>query len=293
MHDVIAMIHGLCAGIETAERAGCAREQIERVIAPARRVHSRSAFIGRLQAWPRGYPGDFETIEWLADGRPRCDLGDPTYWIEWYALNCAIAQQHRNKLIWQHTLMAQAASEGGRILSVGCGGCADAAIYPPAIANAEFVLVDTDADALGLAQQRIRAARSVEIVQKDAVRGLKEIVALGPYDLIVCGGLFDYLRDYVILRLIKSLYERALRPGKTLAFTNINTANEFRVWIEYLASWNLIHRSDKDIREAVRQLELAGNRLIVETDSTGIALLCKLEKTLLDPSEPISVQAPT
>ena len=33
--------------------------------APARLIHGKSPFIRRAQIWPRGYPGDFETIEYL------------------------------------------------------------------------------------------------------------------------------------------------------------------------------------------------------------------------------------
>ena len=29
-----------------------------------------SPFVARAQDWPRGYPGDFETIEWLWSGDP-------------------------------------------------------------------------------------------------------------------------------------------------------------------------------------------------------------------------------
>ena len=30
-----------------------------------RALHARSPFVARLQAWPRGYAGDFETVEYI------------------------------------------------------------------------------------------------------------------------------------------------------------------------------------------------------------------------------------
>jgi hypothetical protein len=39
--------------------------RILQLVARAREVHARSPFVRRLQSWPRGYPGDFETVEYL------------------------------------------------------------------------------------------------------------------------------------------------------------------------------------------------------------------------------------
>ena len=234
MHATIALMHRLCAIIEEALAAGHSRTTVWQLVAPARAVHARSAFIRRLQSWPRGYPGDFETVEWLADPRPRCADTDPVYWVEWYALNCAIAQQHRNKLGWQHKLVKLSGNQ--RILNIGCGGCADVAIDPTIVAGADIVLLDSDPDALALARSRLEMAASVKCLARDVIRGLNELVRLGPYGLIVCGGLFDYLSDAVISRLLRTLHQRALAPGGKIAFTNISSSNEFRIWIEFLAS---------------------------------------------------------
>lgn len=50
-------------------------------------LHSRSPFISRLQSWPRGYPGDFETIESLVQQINRATPGTEPYktWIEYLA----------------------------------------------------------------------------------------------------------------------------------------------------------------------------------------------------------------
>jgi 2-polyprenyl-3-methyl-5-hydroxy-6-metoxy-1,4-benzoquinol methylase len=196
--------------------------------------------------------------------------------MEWYALNCPIAQQHRNKLAWQHKLIANVSSSGGKILSVGCGGCADVALRPEATLNADYVLLDFDADALNLAKQRLRLARSVATINKDAISGLRELIRLGPYDLILCGGLFDYLPDHAIVRLLRQLGGSGLNAGGRLAFTNVSRSNEFRVWMEFLADWKLIHRSPNDVERIVSQAGISGRSFRIDFDPTGLALLCEL-----------------
>ena len=66
-HEVVAGMHDLCFQILEAEKNGLSRSEIEEIIKPARDIHSRSVFVKRLQDWPRKYPGDFETVEYICD----------------------------------------------------------------------------------------------------------------------------------------------------------------------------------------------------------------------------------
>ena len=64
-HRVVTLVHDLCAALVDAEAAGCTRQELREAARTARDIHGASPFVRRLQEWPRGYPGDFETIEWL------------------------------------------------------------------------------------------------------------------------------------------------------------------------------------------------------------------------------------
>jgi hypothetical protein len=70
-----ALFYGLGAEIARAEHAGLTREQIREIVAPVREIFARSPFVRRAQVWPRGYPGDFETIEQLASQANRAPEG--------------------------------------------------------------------------------------------------------------------------------------------------------------------------------------------------------------------------
>jgi hypothetical protein len=57
-----ALYYGLGAEIARAEHAGLARAEIREMVAPVREIFARSPFVRRAQVWPRGYPGDFDTL---------------------------------------------------------------------------------------------------------------------------------------------------------------------------------------------------------------------------------------
>jgi extracellular factor (EF) 3-hydroxypalmitic acid methyl ester biosynthesis protein len=57
-----------------------------------------------MQSWPRGYPGDYETIEYLCECAIKAPPGTIEYFIDQYAVTCNMSQQHRNKLTWQADL---------------------------------------------------------------------------------------------------------------------------------------------------------------------------------------------
>lgn len=271
---IIGSIHRLCKSLGNYLRHQ--PQDARDILLPAWNLHAESPFLRRLQTWPRGYQGDFETIEWLADATPRIDRSQPAYWLEWYALNCPIARQHRNKLVWQRGVIERAARQGGRILNVGCGGCADLADDPPFLQDCDFTLIDMDNKALALSADRLRKARSVTLINEDILKGLRDAARLGPFDAIVCGGLFDYLPSRLVSRLLRQLAASAA-TNACVAFTNISDDNPYRIWIENLADWRLIHRSKDDIRRIVADAGLPLTNLGIEKDASKLALLCRLD----------------
>lgn len=272
LDDVVSEVHRLCGSIERALENGIPAVVVKDMLLPAYHLHSRSEFINRLQLWPRGYPGDFETVEWIVNSKPRASNSDPIYWLEWYALNAPIAQQHRNKLIWQRSIIEEVASVRGKILSIGCGGCADLASSPPFIRTCNFVLMDADGDALALAEQRLQNAMSLQLVKASIKKGIREAIQLGPYDLILCGGVFDYLPTEFIQSLLSQLVSSLSNTGR-LVFTNISVNNPHRTWMENFTSWRLIHRSEADI---VALLPEKCPPLNITQDPSGLTFLCSL-----------------
>ena len=236
-HNVELAIYQIMEAIRTCEKAGMEPSEIRSYLLPVRLLHRRSLFVARAQDWPRGYAGDFETIEYLCDRMNRVSVEDSLgYCIEDYALNSQITQQHRNKVKLQAELMLKCCHLKGdaRILSIGCGGARDLRMIAGQLqdSKAEFVLCDSDSDALELARNELGPlADKCTFVQGRVPRVMSRLKALGKFDLVVAGGLFDYLPNRWIELMVGEIWQHFLHPGGILFFTNIAQKNPYRVWM--------------------------------------------------------------
>jgi extracellular factor (EF) 3-hydroxypalmitic acid methyl ester biosynthesis protein len=281
LHGVVGAVHALCEAIARCEAAGLTRAHIVSKLAEVRAVHGRSTFIAHLQRWPRGYPGDFEAIERILSGQVCAPRGTLEHWLEYYALNCGVAQQHRLKVRKQADVIARTAfeREQARILVLACGSAPDLRLLLPQLTrtSASFVLADVDSDALASCRRDLDPfVRSIHYVQTNVVTGLDRLRALGPFDLVVAGGLFDYLPDRAATVLLRGIFKRLLAPNGGVLFTNIATGNPYRCWIEYLGEWRLIERDEAQIHGLLDAAGLSHVPGRITRDATGLALLVEL-----------------
>jgi len=282
-HRVLASVHQICAAILACENAEMTREEILDVMEPVRRVHARSPFVERLQTWPRGYPGDFETVEYLIGGANANRAEDRVARsCEAYALSRSIAQQHRNKIQHQASrLMRTMISNPGRtrIASIACGSCPDLRLildHLPSLAG-ELWLNDIDPDALAFSGKALYPiACKCHFRQGDALSFTRRLPR-GAFDLVLAGGLVDYLNERLATLLIQ-LAVRALAPGGTFYFTNIAAGNPYRPLIEYFGNWKLIERSEDDVYRYCENAGISRGNVTIRRDETGLALLVEIAK---------------
>jgi extracellular factor (EF) 3-hydroxypalmitic acid methyl ester biosynthesis protein len=277
LHATAASMHRFSAAVIACEADGLERTRLLPYLLRLRALHSRSPFVARLQTWPRGYPGDFETVEWLCDASNRAPASTVAWAIEECALQSPVAQQHRNKVGLQARaiLSALVANPRARIASIGCGGCRDLSLiqdYIPA-GHGRFVLVDADPDALEFARQRLPGLTArCEFVAGTVPRVLSRVMTGGGFDLVVAGGLFDYLPDRWAVATLRAV-RRMLLPGGKLLFSNIASGNPFRPWLEYLAEWQLIERDEADLERLLAEAEYPTGELHIFRDRSTLAFM--------------------
>jgi SAM-dependent methyltransferase len=283
-HRVKAAMHSLCWAIETAERNGVDEVHICTAVSRAHEVIGQSAFLRRLQTWPRGYPGDFESIEFLISGSNKNKNGTLRYYAEECVLRSPAVAQHRNKVRAQaHLILDSAFDASGnlRLLSLGCGASPDLRFAENALAQrlSECVLVDIDPDALARSEMLLpKLKRVCQFTQGDALRVSRSLDRR--FDLIVSGGLFDYLPDRVAILLLRILFQRRLEPGGAVFFTNMANTNPYRGWMHYLFDWNLIERSENDIRRICGIAGIEDEAVDIRQEETGLTHLVTIRSSL-------------
>jgi extracellular factor (EF) 3-hydroxypalmitic acid methyl ester biosynthesis protein len=214
-----------------------------------------SAFIRRLQEWPRGYQGDYETIEKLYFAVPESpdEFGRL---LDHAAFNLPICQQHRNKIAQQCEEIRRVChdKDAPRILVVASGGAIDAwqARADLERASATVVFNDIEDDALRLIRERFGASRVCQhYVAGNMFRKRRELTRLGKFDLILCGGLFDYVDMRHIQSFVRALFDDALTDQGCMFFTNLADHNPYRYFIETVCAWEMQYRSEEDMVRAV------------------------------------------
>lgn len=265
-------IQGMMQCIITMEQKGISREEIKSIVSPARELYARSPFAKRLQDWPRGYAGDYETIEYICYNQNQVPDHSLAYYIEHLSLHSPIAQQHRNKVKAQAKLILDTirTKPDARILIIGCGGAFDLRLIQTAIKHTDvyFVLNDMDPNAIAYADSKlIHLKGKYQFVEGNIIRRLQEIKSQGPYDLILLGGVLDYFPEKLMVYTLSHLHPMLSSAGK-IFFTNIATGNPYRPWIEYLADWHLIERSKAELLYICSKAGLQNIEMI--KDETGL-----------------------
>lgn len=287
-HQALEATHGLLARAVAAAAAGATLVELRAATAEARRVCARySRTLAHTQTWPLGYPGDFQLIERLLDGHAGGEPGTLEHALETCVLQLPIVWQHRAKVAWQSRLVRQRLGGGSaviRVLSIGCGGSRDLMLLEPhELSRLALVLNDLDATALELSANRLRGrGRELICIQGNALRSANRLAEAGPFDVVVVGGLLDYLPE----RAARTLLTRAvamLNPDGLLATTNIAAGNPWRLMLDLVADWTLIERTKDDM---ARLLPVPDLTTSISLDDSGITWLATAAKTARPVSPP-------
>jgi extracellular factor (EF) 3-hydroxypalmitic acid methyl ester biosynthesis protein len=141
----------------------------------------------------------------------------------------------------------------------------------------EIVLNDFEPDALALAATRLQATTcQIRLEPGNILRVSKRLTRCPPFNLVIAGGLFDYLSDKAIILLLRSVHEDLLVPGGVLLFTNLAKGNPWRTLMG--SNWSLNERTEGQIRELCRDAGIPQSAVFVKREATGLAILTRVVK---------------
>ena len=237
----------------------------------------------RMYRKPRGYAGDFLTIDWMYADEPggtgalgvaldRCFLDQPA----------AQAVRNRRVLLLEELQRALSLTEHRplRVTSLACGPAAeifDILLQEPELAEqVEFTLVDVDQQALEHVEQRLAhhgLAGSVRLERRNLLHLCvgRQDLDLQPQHLIYSIGLIDYFDDRIVTRLQRWIHS-CLAPGGRSILGNFHTSNPTRGLMDHLLDWRLIHRDEADMLRLAAAAGFADRQTSCRFEAAGVNL---------------------
>ncbi len=253
-------------------------------------------FVYRTFQKPLGYAGDYEMVSMM--------LRDPFEGGSMFAkmlnklyLEIPPVIAHRNRIVYLRAMLnaevGRVAKAGrvAKIYNLGCGPAQEVnefISHDTASDDADFLLLDFNDETImhttrvleeTRARHRRRTGltiekRSVQQVIRESGRHGKGDA--GTYDVVYCAGLFDYLSDRVCKRLLNVFYD-LVAPGGLLIATNVHPSNPWRNWMEYLAEWHLVYRTEEQFLALAPEAAPAGAPRML-ADVTGVNIFLEVRK---------------
>jgi len=240
---------------------------------------SKSYFMNRARTWPRGYAGDFQTLEGIYRNIPLSEGAG--YYLDRYFLATELPSAVRHRKDFLRNLLEKEMSErqAAKFLDLACGSCRELVELAPEIkaSGAHVTCVDFDSDALDFAADRMvytgvpqeqmtfRKYNALKMIKHD--RNLKEF---GMQDVIYSVGFFDYLQDEALIPLLSSLYA-LLNPGGALILSFKDSSRYRAQEYHWFVDWDgFLLRTEEEHREVLVRAGIPLDHVTSARENSGV-----------------------
>ena len=238
----------------------------------------------RFYSKPRGYAGDFLTIEWIYENKPagagrlgplldKCFLNEPA----------ARAVRNRRGLLAEEIGKVLESGEGkAQVTSLACGPAAEIFDVLTGLQNPDrfkATLIDIDLQALAFVTDRakkLKVSRYIKAVNANLVylATSRHELELPPQDLVYSIGLVDYFSDSFVVRLINYVHS-LLKPGGKLILGNFHPSNSTRGLMDHILEWKLIHRTEEDMNRLYEKSKFGRPCTNIRFEEEGVNLFAE------------------
>lgn len=211
----------------------------------------------RWYSKPRGYAGDFLSIDWIYRDKPEGAgrLG-PVLDRCFLDVHAAQAVRNRRPLLVEEIkkTIAERGSEPVNVLSMACGPAREIfdtleTMSDPSKLTATCLDIDLQALAfVGEARDRSKLKRNIRLENSNLVYLAtgRRTLDLPPQDLAYSIGLIDYFNDGFVVKLLDYVHD-LLRPGGRVILGNFHPSNPTKALQDHILDWKLIHRDEADM----------------------------------------------
>lgn len=233
----------------------------------------------RAYGQPRGYPGDFMTVEMIHQDVPRGSsrIG-PALDRCWLDSPLCAGIRARRAMLAAEIARTFAATEGAAVTAIASGPARELFdAFEAGAHGARATLVDFDPQALAfVAERRDRAGLkdAITLVEHDLTHLVAGRLAVDapPQDLVYAAGLLDRVGDAAAVKLIDHVHA-LLKPGGRVALAGMNPANPCRAFMDHVLEWRVPHRGADALRALFAASAFATAAVETNADADGVILL--------------------
>jgi extracellular factor (EF) 3-hydroxypalmitic acid methyl ester biosynthesis protein len=276
-----AAIEQATQGLRDADKLA---ERVQAELVPLIRF---SATGERCFAQPRGYPGDFQTIDMIYADKP-AGAGRVGPLLDGCVLGLAAAKAIRNRRRALAAELQKSYAATAKELYVACLACGPASeVFDTFDKTADksrlqVSCIDTDREALSHVAACAQAQKLGDQLQTHHgnliyfATGRQEL-DLAPQDLIYSLNLTDYFSDETAVTLINWIHAK-LRPGGRAILGNFHPRNPSRGLMDHVLDWRLTHRDEAAMNQLFLGSKFAKPCSRITPDADGIYLLAECVK---------------
>lgn len=236
----------------------------------------------RAYAKPRGYAGDFATIDLLCGDEPEGDGRLGPLVDRWLMTRPFIKSLAGLRALTRQCIVDFAgntsAEEPLNVTSLASGSAAEfiELAAEQSVPNLHITCVDIDSEALRYAvehAERRKVSGTFSLLQENILRlslGKGKII-LPAQDMIFCTGFADYVEDRFVVLLLNWMFGH-LKEGGKVFLGNVGVDNKDRLFLDHIMEWMLIHRSPEDLRRLFAESSFGLRPVDIKADDTGVQL---------------------
>jgi hypothetical protein len=241
----------------------------------------KSWFMQRALDKPRGYPGDFELLTAIYDGRTR-SLGLGGY-FDRYFLSTTLAQAVVSRMYAvRNFLMAELDLHQGdiHVLNVASGACREYTLdfRPTNSRRVDVTCIDNDTGALDFVRDRVapRLPGHVKLsyVRYNALRMVspeQNVKRFGRPDILYSVGLCDYIPDKYLVPMLRAWRETVSETGAVyVAFKDCELYD--KSVYQWLVDWYFFQRTEEECRRLFIEAGYDPATLAETRDGTGVII---------------------
>ena len=249
-----------------------------------------SGFGRRIRTWPEGHPGDCVTLEQIYRNQPSSEgIGGH---LDRYLLSRTLAVAVRSRMRMLARLLrdrANVEAGSGNWLNLGCGSCRELLALDEDSPNRTIRLVDLDRNALEFSKNLLAGKKigTISFLPENALRFFhteRNLRRFGALTTIYSAGLFDYLDDGALVKLLGGLY-RSLADGGLLITPFKDKTRYDTLDYHWLSQWHFfLQRAEPDYRAVLAEAGIPEHAVRMERDDTGVILFFLITKSAAPPA---------